>query len=215
MPELPELDVIISAKRALRGRMKRLRSALPEAAHGLRSLRVVQNIRELPEVRGAAAIALFAPMLEKREVDLRPLDAALRGAGKRLYYPFMDPSGDGNYVTGFREVIDPAELMARGRGFAEPDPTRPAANRGDIDVVVVPALAADPRGHRLGYGKGIYDAMLPKLSPPALTVVVAFDFQLLVELPVLEGDFACGSVVTDCRVLRCGNSPTPPRSDVP
>lgn len=202
MQVVPDPELVIQAKQLLRRRMKSLRNALPAAAHRSRSQGVVKGVLSLPEVRDAGAIALFAPMLEKRELDLRPLDMALRAAGTRLYYPFMDPRGDGSYTTGFREVMDSAELIDRGRGFAEPDPRRPAARRGDIDVVVVPALAVDPRGCRLGYGGGIYDSTLPDVSPPARTVAVAFDFQLLVELPVNDADVACDIVVTDLRVLR-------------
>jgi 5-formyltetrahydrofolate cyclo-ligase len=63
--------------------------------------------------------------------------------------------------------------------------------------VIVPALAATPDGHRLGYGSGFYDVTLPELRPPALAVTVLYSFQLLAELPTLEHDVACDVVVTD------------------
>jgi len=66
----------------------------------------------------------------------------------------------------------------------------------------VPALAVASSGHRLGYGSGFYDATLPDFCPPALSIVVAYDFQLLAELPVSAHDIACDIVVTDARLLR-------------
>jgi 5-formyltetrahydrofolate cyclo-ligase len=69
-------------------------------------------------------------------------------------------------------------------------------------LVVVPALAVAATGHRLGYGGGFYDAMLPDFCPPAIAVVVAFDFQLVAELPAEPHDVQCGVIVTDARTLR-------------
>ena len=66
-------------------------------------------------------------------------------------------------------------------------------------MIFVPALAVAPNGHRVGYGAGFYDATLPGFCPPARAVVVAFDFQLLGEVPSSEQDFACDLVLTDKR----------------
>jgi 5-formyltetrahydrofolate cyclo-ligase len=93
------------------------------------------------------------------------------------------------------------ELALRGGRFVEPPPDAPEAGRGDVDIVVVPALAVAANGHRLGYGAGFYDAALPDFRPPALAVVVAFDFQLLAEVPTLPHDVPCDIVVTDTRTL--------------
>jgi 5-formyltetrahydrofolate cyclo-ligase len=65
----------------------------------------------------------------------------------------------------------------------------------------VPALAATPDGHRLGYGKGFYDATLPDVCPPALAIAVVYSFQLLAELPVESHDHRCDLVATDAQVF--------------
>ena len=64
----------------------------------------------------------------------------------------------------------------------------------------MPALAFDVRGHRIGYGHGYYDRLLPRL-PRALNVAVGYDFQLVSELPDTEGDIAVDWLVTDARTL--------------
>ena len=91
--------------------------------------------------------------------------------------------------------------MLRGQKFAEPPRDAKVASRGDVDVVLVPALAVSPEGHRLGQGVGFYDATLPDLAPPALTIIVGFSFQLLAELPLEPHDFECDAVVTDREII--------------
>jgi 5-formyltetrahydrofolate cyclo-ligase len=194
-------ELAVRAKIQLRSRMRTLRSAHPEKARAERSARLALRVLALPEFQAARSVALFASLLDGGEVDLGPLDQAARAAKKRVYYPAIDRKDDRDH-TALAEVPDPAELRVRGRRFAEPREDAPRAERGDVDLVVVPALAVAATGHRLGYGGGFYDAMLPDFCPPATSVVVAFDFQLVAELPAEPHDVRCGVIVTDARTLR-------------
>jgi 5-formyltetrahydrofolate cyclo-ligase len=189
------------AKIQLRQRMKALRAAHPAAALAERSAKVAQRVAELPAFVAARSVALFWPMLEQKEVDLRALDALAREAGKRVYYPGFRRSPEGTLFTDLRRTASVDELAVRGQRFAEPLADAPTAARGDIDLVVVPALAAALSGHRLGYGRGFYDSMLPDFRPPALAVLVAFDFQLLAELPAEPHDVACDVVISETRTV--------------
>jgi 5-formyltetrahydrofolate cyclo-ligase len=99
----------------------------------------------------------------------------------------------------FRFVDDPAAMDERGLGFREPGDAAPEA--AALDVIVVPALVVDPRGHRIGYGAGFYDRALARFAPPAHAIAVAFSFQLLAEVPVTEGDVPVSLIVTDERVI--------------
>jgi 5-formyltetrahydrofolate cyclo-ligase len=194
----------VRAKRQLRNRMRALRLALPAAAIRERSRAVCVRIAALPVCVRAPAVALFWPIAERGEVDLRELDTALRSAGKKIYYPFMQPRGE-VFRTGFRLVTDPTTLVECGRGFCEPPEFAPEAGPNDLDLVIVPALAVAADGHRLGYGAGFYDATLPEYCPPARSIAVAFDFQLLIELPASDDDVACDVIVTDRRVIDVRN----------
>jgi 5-formyltetrahydrofolate cyclo-ligase len=97
-------------------------------------------------------------------------------------------------------------MEERGFGFREPPPGAPEAT--SLDVILVPALQIDARGHRIGYGAGYYDRTLPRFAPPAVAIGVAFDFQLISEVPITEGDVAVSMVVTDQRILRVGEAAT-------
>jgi 5-formyltetrahydrofolate cyclo-ligase len=189
-----------AAKQELRKRLRNLRQAHPVETLAARSRAIVTRVTSLPAFAAAGSVALFFPMLERKEVDLRDLDAEARRRGKRVYYPFLEPRGEA-LVSGFRLTGSLDELAERGQRFFEPLPDAPVAGRGDVDLVLVPALAAAPSGHRLGYGAGFYDSLLPDVCPPAQALVVVYDFQLLVELPTLPHDFACDVIVTDTRVL--------------
>jgi 5-formyltetrahydrofolate cyclo-ligase len=191
-----ELELRYRAKAALRKRARALRNSIPRDAVAERSSRIAARIEELPALAPAREVALFWPIEGRNEVDLTALDARLRAQGKRIAYPSIDPD---TRVMTFRLVDDPTSLEERGLGFREPDPAAPEA--ACLDLVVVPALQIDPRGHRIGYGAGFYDRALPRFCPPALAVGVAFSFQLIAEVPVTEGDVAVSLIVTDERVL--------------
>lgn len=189
------------AKKQLRMRMRGLRAAHPENVLAQASERIVANVLAHPQFSAAEGVGLYWPMVERREVDVRALSAAALSAGKRIYFPFLKPTATG-FSTGFARVHDTSELADRGQRFFEPPPEARSAERGEMQLVVVPALAASADGHRLGYGSGFYDATLPDFCPPAQALVVVFDFQLLGELPVTNGDVAGQVVVTDRRVLQ-------------
>jgi 5-formyltetrahydrofolate cyclo-ligase len=184
------------AKTELRKRLRGLRNTTPASACDARSQRIVERLLAMDALKGATRVALFWPIVARHEVDLRPLDEALRARGARVAYPAIDP--ETNAMT-FRFVPAAADLEVQGYGFAEP--AADAEEATELDAVLVPALALDSRGHRLGYGAGYYDRTLPRFCPPAVSIGVAYDFQLLVELPVTEGDVACDWIVTDTRVL--------------
>lgn len=197
----PEEVIRVKVKAELRKRMRGVRKTAPIEACAERSAKIIASLEAHPAMKAATRVALFWPIVQRHEVDLRALDASLRARGGRVAYPAIDP--DTNEMT-FRFVDDAAALEEAGYGFAEPPSDAPEAARGDIDLVVVPALAVDPMGHRIGYGAGYYDRTIPKYAPPAATIGVAFDYQLVAEVPVTPGDVALGSIVTDARVIDVG-----------
>ncbi|HEY8078440.1 MAG TPA: 5-formyltetrahydrofolate cyclo-ligase, partial [Labilithrix sp.] len=121
---------------------------------------------------------------------------ALRARGALVAYPAID--ADTGVMT-FRATETVQDLEERGFGFAEPAATAPDAT--PLDVVIVPALALDPTGHRIGYGAGYYDRTLPRYCPPAVSIAVAFDWQMVAEVPFTEDDVRVAWIVTDARTF--------------
>jgi 5-formyltetrahydrofolate cyclo-ligase len=193
----PEDFIRRRVKAELRKRMRALRNTTPTAAGAERSAQICARLGELPQLKDARSVALFWPIEARHEVDLRSFDSALRARVVRVAYPAIDPESQS--MT-FRYVEDPTSMEERGLGFREPPPDAPIALA--LDVIVVPALAVDPSGHRLGYGRGFYDAALATRAD-SFKVAVAYDYQLVAELPAEPHDVQVDWIVTDARSVAC------------
>jgi 5-formyltetrahydrofolate cyclo-ligase len=115
--------------------------------------------------------------------------------GKRVAVPVSEPR---TKRLSLSEVRAPARELARGRfGVWEPRPSarRPVPIR-DVDLLLVPGVAFDRRGHRLGHGHGYFDRFLARVPKTTPTVGLAFRFQLLDRLPVTSRDRAVQTILT-------------------
>lgn len=141
----------------------------------------------------ARKIAAVWPLAE--EVDLRPLCHALSEAGRQVLLPETTPKGS---PLIFRRWT-PASPMIVGRfGTSHPE--------GDVDVpdlVLVPFLAFDRFGYRLGYGGGYYDRTLAALNVPAIGF--GFAGQQIDAVPTGPYDIPLKMIVTECGVIRTDN----------
>lgn len=181
--------------------MSGIRSALPASACAERSRRICARLLALEAFAKAGSAALFWPIESRHEVDLRPFDARLRERRVRIAYPSL--AAETGAMT-FHFVDDPETMEehdAYGVRLRQAALDEPQASPGELDVIVVPALAVDPSGHRIGYGAGCYDRTLPRFAPPATSVAVAFDFQVVLEVPCTSHDVPVDFVVTDERTL--------------
>ena len=90
-------------------------------------------------------------------------------------------------------------------GILEPDRGAPEVPLERIDLFLVPGLAFDGQGHRLGFGGGYYDEIgaLLRAAGRGLMIGLGFDFQLVESCPAGEGDVSLDCLVTDARVVRC------------
>lgn len=196
MDEETRLAIVLRAKAELRKRLRALRHTTPAAPLAKRSERIVEKLETLDVVMNAKSIALFWPIEERHEVDLRPLDASLRKRGVAIAYPNLDESD----AMTFR-FSTPDDLVIDPLGFRGAAATADEAT--SLDVIVVPAIALDASGNRLGYGAGFYDRTLARFGS-AKKIGVAYDFQLLAEVPTSPNDLAVDVVVTDVRVIVVG-----------
>lgn len=150
-------------------------------------------------VRGAAAYRAARTVATYRafgsEVDL---SALLADEGKSFAFPRVRAS-PAPHLT-FHALTDPRDPSAWERhrfGQLEPREDSPTVRPEELDLVLVPGLAFDRRGYRLGYGKGYYDRFLPLLRPEAVVVGVTLDVLVLPELPRHEHDVRLGYLVTE------------------
>jgi 5-formyltetrahydrofolate cyclo-ligase len=182
------------AKRELRTRMRSVRGVLPAAARDTRSRAAIARLAELPEFTRARTWVAFSAI--QKELDPAGLVVIGREQSKRVGLPCVM----GNELV-LREWVAGAERVEGAFGILEPDESAPVIAPMEVDFVLVPGLAFDARGHRIGYGRGFYDRLLPTI-PNAFRVGVAYDFQVVPELPDEPHDVAMQCVVSDARTLR-------------
>ena len=193
------------AKALLRKKMRGLRASLPAEAARRRSEAICARVLALPAWQRARAVSLFVPTDEEVQLDALFDDARRRGitvAVPRVVEGTRAMAFGAHLVDG-REI----PLQRSDFGVMEPAPEAPAVAADALDVVVIPALVVDAAGHRLGYGRAHYDNTLP-LATRALRVVVAFDFQLIAEVPAEPHDVPAHVVVTDARTIEVSAPPT-------
>jgi 5-formyltetrahydrofolate cyclo-ligase len=169
---------------------------LPATARAARSAATVARVLELPEFARARTLVAFSAL--PKELDLSELLTKARQLGKRVGLPRV--RGDAQTLE-LREVAQDAQLVEGAFGVFEPEPSAPLIDPADVDLALVPGLAFDARGHRIGYGRAFYDRLLP-LLPRAFRIGVAFDFQFVSELPDEPHDVPMHCIVSDARCLR-------------
>lgn len=181
------------AKRELRKSIQRVRRFVPSAARAASSDRIRARLRDEGVYEGVRAMASYAPIEGKGEVGTAGLheDAAARGIV--VAYPSLEE--DGSMVFRACSALPTEE---RGHGFAEPPVDAPIVAFEALDLVIVPGLAFDPTGHRIGYGAGYYDRALPRCTA-ARKVGVAFELQIVIEVPARPLDVPVDLVVTEKR----------------
>ncbi len=140
-----------------------------------------------------AIIAGFWPM--GAEIDIRPLLLALQGRGHTLALPITPKRGQ---PLSFRAWRFGAPLLPGPFGTSQPPPEAPAATP---DFLLVPLLAFDARGHRLGYGGGYYDRTLAAL-PWAAALGVAFASQCLPLVPTDATDIPLPRIATEAGIIQ-------------
>jgi 5-formyltetrahydrofolate cyclo-ligase len=133
------------------------------------------------------------------ELDPIPLLEALHAQGLRTALPVVQPGPD----LVFREWSQGTPLKRGKFGLQQPGAEQPELMP---DIVLIPLLAFDRKGGRLGYGAGYYDAALRRMRQrgPATAIGVAFDEQEFPEVPQEPQDEPLDMVLTPTRVIACG-----------
>ena len=193
-------DALVAAKCAARARAREARDALDRPTCKEASAAAALLLLELPEAAFIGLLLAYAAL--PAEIDPLPAVSAMRRRGAKIAYPRIEAPG----VLGVHLVDHELDLVAGPFGLAQPRPQAPQASRVHIDAVIVPGVAFDERGLRLGYGGGYYDRLLPTLAPTCLRIGFAFDEQVLAEIPTEEHDEHVDIIVTQTRVIRPSES---------
>ncbi|HET8603552.1 MAG TPA: 5-formyltetrahydrofolate cyclo-ligase [Marmoricola sp.] len=191
------MDHIEAAKLALRDQIVTARGRLPLATLGERARAVAGTLAGVEEVRRAATVAVYVSV--GREPGTGPLLDLLSAAGKRIILPLLQSDGDLSWAT----YAGPESLAPARRGLLEPV-TEPLGVDAvaTADAVLVPGMAVDPQGVRLGRGGGSYDRALARVPVGTFTCAVLNSEEVLDEVPAAAHDRPVTAAVTELGLLR-------------
>ncbi|MCL5057761.1 MAG: 5-formyltetrahydrofolate cyclo-ligase [Actinobacteria bacterium] len=180
-------------QRALKARMA-LSPQLVREKSGIITARVISS----EAYRSAGSIMVYVDF--RNEVSTGTLIAHCLKAGKKVSVPITDIEGKRLIPSALLDY--PGDLEPGAWGILEPkkDCLRPV-DPGDIDLVVVPGVAYDKGGNRLGYGGGFYDRFLPRTKPGTVYLAPAFEAQVVDDVFPGPLDVPVHIIVTEERVM--------------
>ncbi|ADL07133.1 5-formyltetrahydrofolate cyclo-ligase [Thermosediminibacter oceani] len=181
---------------------KTLRRTFLEKREGLsredvkdKSEKIISTLFALEELKKSEVVMFYVNA--RNEVETRKAIEQALSMGKRVVVP-KTIKGKGLLAV---EIKSLGELVPGTFGILEPEKDE-GLDPKVIDLVVVPGVAFDRRGYRLGYGGGYYDGFLPKLRPEAKKIAIAFELQLADYIPVEKHDVRMDAIVTEKGVYR-------------
>ena len=174
------------------------RTSVDDAERRAWSKRIEDRLAGLDVWRDAAVVHTYVGAVPG-EVATRGIVARALREGKTVVCPRVrwKPRGLDSFAVGSL-----GELTESSRGLWEPDPRRAApVDDGELDLVLVPGIAFDRRGWRIGFGAGLYDRFLAGVAAPR--VALAFSLQIQDSLPVEPHDEPVDWIVTEGETIAC------------
>lgn len=118
--------------------------------------------------------------------------------GKRIFVPRVS---DKSRIMEAVEITSLEDLIKNKYGILEPSCEISAANKELIDLVILPGVAFDERGGRLGYGGGYYDTFLQDISMNVVKIALAYELQIINSIPLEEHDIKADYIITEKREI--------------
>jgi len=184
---------IQAAKVLLRKQIRDALQKISPAARTTLSVQIRDRLKEQAIWKNAGSVLFFAPLPD--ELDLWPLLEAALAAGKIAALPRFNPAGK-HYVACRVQNLR-SEIAPGAFGIREPAARCPEIPLSRLDLILVPGVAFDWHGHRLGRGKGFYDRLLA--GTRGLKCGIAFDGQMVNEVPAGPSDVHMNFILTPTR----------------
>ncbi|NIR72103.1 5-formyltetrahydrofolate cyclo-ligase [candidate division KSB1 bacterium] len=183
-------------KQIIRDEIESRRKRLPKEWIASTSRMIFDRLNDISEFRDARTLHCYVAW--RNEVDTQVLIKRLLNSGRRVVVPVVDRE---SHSLIHSEVRDFADLQPGAFGILEPmkDRRRPV-EISELDLIVVPGVAFDRIGNRIGYGGGYYDNFLK--HTPTTKIGLAYDFQIVERIPTNARDERVDMVVSEQGVLR-------------
>ena len=181
-------------KQRLRTELKKKRLALTKTKVTTLSKQILTRLTKTKEYRKAKTILLYHPI--QNEVDPTPLFS--KNKTKTFCLPRICRKTNHLHI---HKITNPQTLKTGRFNIQEPGTTHPIIARKNIDLVITPGLAFDKQGHRIGYGKGYFDRLFKNLSTKAFKLALAYDFQIIENVPAEKHDQKVNLIITEKRTI--------------
>ena len=182
-------------KQSIRREIRARRQSLPQEARDEAAQQAISHLLAWDVYRSARSVLAYAAV--RGELDVRALLEDALACGKALCLPRCEAGGEmtARRVTGLRA------LERSAYGIPEPGPGAPVCAAGEIDLAIVPGIAFDARGVRIGQGGGYYDRFLPRFR--GVAAGIGYTFQVYEALPSLSHDAAVDYVIHPAGIICC------------
>ncbi len=185
-------------KTRIREQIKAARGALTGAEVMEKSREIAKRLLALKQFSEAGCVMFYHAF--DNEVETEEVIEKALGLGKLVLLPRCNITGRDMEVCEVRNLE--ADLRSSAYGIMEPvEHTKVVRQLEQIDLCVVPGVAFDRAGHRIGQGKGFYDVFLARLSPRTLKVAMAFELQLVESIPHQKHDVPMDMIITERETL--------------
>ena len=193
---IPELQK--ASKKALRKEIKIKVANIPMEERIKQSQEVTHAVLQMPEYKNAKSLAIYLHMND--EIQTEELLEHSLASNKKCYIPRYFMGGNRMEMVELKNMDDYNNLPTTKWNIKQPkdDEPRPEALDHGLDLILVPGMAFNLKGHRLGRGKGYYDTYLAKClakSIKPVTIALAFKEQVLDEIPVDDHDFLIDKII--------------------
>lgn len=187
------VDRIIQEKHLIREAVLRARRAIPTASKESADLAITGRVLSIPAVSGAGSVSVYCSLPE--EVSTSKIISSLTAGGKTVALPRV--AGGTLAFFGVRGLEDCEPGVF---GLMEPKTTCPKVHPTDIGCFLVPGLAFDRTGYRIGWGKGYYDRALAE-APSAVRIGISYGCQIIDRVPRTAGDIPMNLIVTESETI--------------
>ena len=190
-------DKLQTEKKKMRAAILALREAMPPAARSAASRAIIDKVCGLPQYAEATVVLTY--MGFGSEIETQSFFERIIADGKIAVLPRVDRASQTLMLHAARSTSD---LLTGKWGIREPRADAPTVSIDEIDFLLMPGVAFDRFGNRLGYGRGYYDKLL-LIADPALTrVAAAFSCQIVEAVPVGPTDQRIDCIITENEIIK-------------
>lgn len=187
-------------KRLIRDKILSLRKSQTADEIIRKSNKIKEKLFELPEFINSNTILFYVDTRNEVKTDFM-IREALK-LKKRTIIPVSNKK-EKNLILSELKDFD-KELEAGNFNILEPKKEfLRTINSNEVDLVIVPGVAFDKMGNRIGYGKGFYDNFLKNLGKDLKTIAIAYDFQIVDKIPITCNDISVQKIITEKRIIDC------------